>query len=79
MVLQPQVPVVVDGLQVRGDQPGKLLGAVDVIGALGEAPLQQAGELLGYLGEDVVLGQEPGRLVDDRGRRKLRWSRHGRE
>lgn len=79
MVLQSQVSVAVDGLQVRGDQPGEFLGVVDVVGALGEASLQQAGELLGYLGEDVVLAQEPGCLVDDRGQRKLRRSRHGRE
>lgn len=79
MVLQPQVPVAVDGLQIRGDQRGELLGAVDVIGTLGEASLQQAGELLGYLGEYVVLGQEPGRLVDDRCSLKPGWSRHGRE
>ncbi|MFE6498843.1 hypothetical protein [Kitasatospora sp. NPDC057738] len=67
VVLQPQVPVAVDGSQVRGDQPGQLLGAVDVVGALGEASSQQAGELFGYVGENVVLGQQPGRLVDDRG------------
>lgn len=79
MVLQSQVAVAVEGLQVRGDQAGELLGVVDVVGALGEALFQQAGQLLGYLGENVVLGQQLGHLVDNRGRRELRWSRHGRE
>jgi hypothetical protein len=57
MVPQSQVSVAVDGLQVCGDQTGVLLGVVDVIGPFGEASLQQAGELLGYLGENVVLGR----------------------
>ena len=68
VVLQSQVPVVVDGLQVGGDQTGELLGTAGVIGALGEATPEQAGELLGYLRENVVLGQQPGYLAGDRSR-----------